>query len=78
MAVTSADTLLEELCKNHILIVQQMRYLAGMATHVGAQDSLVSRCCDSKEVTFLHLLCAVGLSTGENGIQKYPRRCSTA
>lgn len=32
IAITFADTLLEELCKNHVLIVQQMRYLAGTGT----------------------------------------------
>lgn len=40
IAITFVDTLLEELGKNHILIVQQMRYLAGTGTRVKAQHSL--------------------------------------
>lgn len=67
IAITFADTLLEELCKNHILIVQQMRYLAGTGTHVKAQHSL-----SGDVVTVMKLpyttYCAVGLSTVENRI----------
>lgn len=67
IAITFADTLLEEVCKNHILIVQQMRYLAGTGTHVKAQHSL-----SGDVVTVMKLpyttYCAVGLSTVENRI----------
>lgn len=67
IAITFADTLLQELCTNHILIVQQMRYLAGTGTHVKAQYSL-----SGDVVTVMKLpyttYCAVGLSTVENGI----------
>jgi len=57
ITITLADTLLEELCKNHILIIQQMRYLADTGTHVKAQHSLVSRCGDSNRVPLCHFLC---------------------
>lgn len=57
IAITSADALLEELCKNHVLIVQQMRYLAGTGTPVKAQHSLVSRRGGTNEVTLHRLLC---------------------
>lgn len=67
IAITFADALLEEVCKNHILIVQQMRYLAGTGTHVKAQHSL-----SGDVVTVMKLpyttYCAVGLSTVENKI----------
>lgn len=78
IAITFVDTLLEELCKNHILIVQQMRYLAGMGTHVKAQRSL------SGDVVMLVMklpyatYCAVGLSTVENRILEYPGTHNTA